>query len=66
VTASIDEKAKMFRTVYLACNRFAKLDPRVATPAIASIRLLLIDAVGEVEQRRLVGLWNEEMENGVH
>ena len=54
------EKIDYFRKIYKALRVLGRDRPEVAVPAIASLRLLLIDAVGEETQRELIGKWNEE------
>lgn len=56
-----EDRIGMFRTVYRALHILGEGDPGVATPATASLRLLLIDALGEERQRELIGGWNEEL-----
>lgn len=59
-----EQTIQKFRSVYRALSVLGDEKPEVATSAVASLRLLLIDAVGEAEQSMLVGKWNEEMEQG--
>lgn len=59
MTRTDDDRIANFRTVYRALLSPKPGDQSVA--AIASIRLLLIDAVGEDRQRELIGLWNGEV-----
>jgi hypothetical protein len=59
-----EDMIKKFRTIYRALSFLGNEQPEVATPAIASLRLLLIESVGESEQRELIGTWNDEMEQG--
>jgi hypothetical protein len=59
VKPSAADKEQYFRTIYHTIT-FGDLSPEIATPAIASLRLLLIESVGEERQRELVSAWNEE------
>lgn len=54
------ETIAKLRQLYLTCSALGKVAKEVV-PSIASVRLLLIDAVGEAEQRRLVADWNSEL-----
>lgn len=54
------ERTERFRTVYRSVQLLGDVDPAAGTPAVASLRLLLIDAVGEERQRELIGEWNNE------
>lgn len=55
------EKIGYFRAIYRALSVLGKDHPEVCTAAIASLRLLLIDAVGEDHQKNLVAAWNDEL-----
>lgn len=54
------EKREYMRKVYHALRILGDRDPGTATPAVASLRLLLSDAIGEDAQRDAVGEWNDE------
>jgi len=51
-------KIEHMETCYLALSQAQGLDNMVA--AIAALRLDLITLVGEAEQRRLIGEWNDK------
>jgi hypothetical protein len=57
-----DESVALFRTVYRALSALGDEQPQISTAAVASLRLLLIDQVGESEQSKLIGAWNAELE----
>jgi hypothetical protein len=56
---SSEKKLQFFSTVYAALSDLGHRDPATAARAMAALRLLLIDAVGEERQRELIGEWNE-------
>ena len=62
-TLNNQQKIEFFRKVYRALYLLGEIVAGEATPAIASLRLLLIDAVGQEHQSELIGLWNEEIDN---
>jgi hypothetical protein len=47
-------------TVYRSLRLLGESEPAAATPAVAALRLLLIDMAGEDRQRELISQWNEE------
>jgi hypothetical protein len=58
------QKIEYFGVIYKSLAHVGYEQPELATRAIASLRLLLIDTVGEDRQRVLVGQWNEEAGGG--
>jgi hypothetical protein len=55
------KKIECFRTTYRALHVLGETQPAASTPAVASLRLLLIDALGEERQKELVGAWNDDL-----
>ncbi len=55
------QKIEYFRKVYRALCLLGEMPLGEIAPAIASLRLLLIDAIGSEHQSELIGKWNEEM-----
>lgn len=53
-----EQKIEYFGKIYKALQILCQTNPESATGAVASLRLLLIDAVGEIKQKRLIGEWN--------
>lgn len=56
------EKIEYYRKIYRALHVLGKMMPGAAVPAVAGMRLLLMDAIGQEAQRELIGVWNEELE----
>lgn len=56
-----DEKMiRCFRVAYKALSLLGEINPEAATPATASLRLIMSMFFGEERQRELVGQWNDE------
>lgn len=58
---TVQKMIEYFRTIYRALHELGKTQPREATPAIASLRLVMIDVFGEEVQKKLIGEWNDEL-----
>ena len=54
------EKIEYFRKIYEALCVLGERNPKITTPAIASLRLLLVDVFGEEIQKELIRQWNEK------
>lgn len=54
------EKIEFFRKIYEALSVLSEEKPQIATPAIASLRVLLIYTFGEEKQKELIRQWNEK------
>ena len=54
-----DKRLYYIEIIYRTLRALGKKKPAEAARALASIRLLLIETVGEAKQREFVGAWNQ-------
>ena len=55
------DRMSHYRNIWFALRAPPEAHAEIATRAMASMRLILVEVVGEVEQRQLIAKWNEEL-----